>query len=65
LIVKEDNGRYEIKKSDRLLSVMGKEVKSLADIRHLLSVEKSSSSKMIVLLFRRNGFDFFIHFSKP
>jgi hypothetical protein len=40
-------------------------VKSLADIRHLLSVEKSSSSKMIVLLFRRNGFDFFIHFSKP
>jgi len=65
LIVKEDNGRYEIKKSDRLLSVMGKEVKTLGDIRQVLSVEKSSQDKMVVLLFRRNGFDFFIHFSKP
>jgi PDZ domain-containing protein len=45
LIVKEDNGRYEIKKSDRLLSVMGKEVKSLADIRHLLSVKKAVQAR--------------------
>ncbi len=65
LIVKEDNARYEIKKSDRLLSVMGKEVKTLADIRQTLSVEKNSPNKMVILLFRRNGFDFFIHFSKP
>jgi hypothetical protein len=65
LIVKEDNARYEIKKDDRLLFVMGKEVKTLADIRHILSEEKSSHNKMIVLLFQRDGFDFFIHFSKP
>ena len=65
LIVKEDNARYEIKKSDRLLSVMGKEVKTLADIRQVLSAEKSNQSKVVVLLFRRDGFDFFIHFSKP
>ena len=65
LIVKEDNARYEIKQSDRLLAVMGKEVKTLGDIRQLLSAEKSNPSKSVVLLFRRNGFDFFIHFSKP
>jgi len=65
LIVKEDNARYEIKKSDRLLFVMGKEVKTLGDIRQVLSVEKNSQNKTVVLLFRRNGFDFFIHFSKP
>lgn len=65
LIVKEDNARYEIKKGDRLLFVMGKEVKTLADIRHILSEEKSSHNKMIILLFQRDGFDFFIHFSKP
>lgn len=65
LIVKEDNAKYEIKKSDRLLLVMGKEVKTLADIRQVLSAEKSSQNKMVILLFKRNGFDFFIHFSKP
>ena len=65
LIVKEDNAKYEIKKDDRLLFVMGKEVKKLSDIRQILSAEKSSQSKIVTLLFRRNGFDFFIHFSKP
>jgi len=65
LIVKEDNAKYEIKKDDKLLLVMGKEVKTLADIRQILSEEKSSQSKMVVLLFQRNGFAFFIHFSKP
>ncbi len=65
LVVKEDNPQYEIKKEDRLLYVMGKEVKTLADIRGILSQEKTSENKMIVLLFKRNGFDFFIHFAKP
>lgn len=65
LIVKEDNAKYEIKKDDRLLFVMGKEVKTLSEIRKVLSLEKSSHSKMVILLFRRSGFDFFIHFSKP
>jgi len=65
LIVKEDNAKYEIKKDDKLLLVMGKEVKTLADIRQILSAEKSSQSEIVTLLFRRNGFDFFIHFSKP
>ncbi len=65
LIVKEDNAKYEIKKDDRLLSVMGKEVTTLAEIRQLFSKEKSSPNKMVLLLFRRSGFDFFIHFSKP
>lgn len=64
LIVKEDNAKYEIKKGDKLLFIMGKEVKSLADIRSVLSQEKSSSSEMVLLLFKRNGFDFFIHFPK-
>jgi len=44
---------------------MGKPVKTLADIRHVLSLEKSSKEKVIILLFRRKGFDFFIHFDKP
>lgn len=65
LIVKEDNAKYEIKKDDRLLFVMGKEVKKLSDIRQILSAEKSSQNKIVTLLLRRNGFDFFIHFSKP
>jgi len=65
LIIKEDNAKYEIKKEDRLLSIMGKEVKSLGEVRHVLSQEKTSENKMIMLLLRRNGFDFFIHFAKP
>lgn len=65
LIVKEDNAKYEIKKDDRLLFVMGKEVKILSDIRQVLSAAKSSENKIVTLLFRRSGFDFFIHFSKP
>ncbi len=64
LIVKADNQRYEIKKGDKLLFVMGKEVKSLADIRRVLSQEKSSQNKIVLLLFKRQGFDFFIHFPK-
>jgi len=64
LIVKEDNAKYEIKKGDRLLFVMGKEVKTLSDIRKVLSQEKSSKEEMVILLFKRNGFDFFIHFPK-
>jgi len=65
LIIKEDNTKYEIKKEDRLLSIMGKEVKNLGEVRHVLSQEKTSENKMIMLLLRRNGFDFFIHFAKP
>ena len=65
LVVKEDNPKYEIKKGDSLLYVMGKEVKTLADIRAILSQEKTSVNKMVILLFKRNGFDFFIHFAKP
>lgn len=64
LIVKEDNAKYEIKKGDKLLYVMGKEVKTLADIRRVLSLEKSSDNKIVLLLFKRDGFDFFIHFPK-
>ena len=65
LIVKKDAPKYEIKKDDRLLYVMGKEVKTLADVRAILSREKTSENKMVVLLFKRGGFDFFIHFAKP
>jgi len=65
LMIKEDNTKYEIKKEDRLLSIMGKEVKNLAEVRHILSQEKTRKDKMISLLLRRNGFDFFIHFAKP
>lgn len=65
LVVKENNPKYEIKKGDSLLYVMGKEVKTLADIRAILSQEKTSENKMVVLLFKRKGFDFFIHFAKP
>jgi len=64
LIVKENNAKYEIKEGDKLLFVMGKEVKSLADIRHVLSQEKSTKTKIVILLFKRKGFDFFIHFAK-
>ncbi len=64
LIVKKDNQKYEIKKGDKLLFVMGKEVKNLADIRKVLSQEKSTKNKMVLLLFKRKGFDFFIHFPK-
>ncbi len=64
LIVKRDNAKYEIKQGDKLLYVMGKAVSSLAEIRHVLSQEKSTKNKMVVLLFKRNGFDFFIHFEK-
>jgi S1-C subfamily serine protease len=64
LIVKSDNTKYEIKKGDKLLFVMGKEVKTLADIRKVLSEEKSSKEELVLLLFKRNGFDFFIHFPK-
>lgn len=65
LVVIKDNASYEIKKGDRLLYVMGKEVKTLAQIRQVLSLEKSSENKLVVLLFKREGFDFFIHFDKP
>ncbi len=64
LTVKKDNAKYEIKKGDKLLFVMGKEVKTLGDIRKVLSQEKSSKEKMVLLLFKRDGFDFFIHFPK-
>lgn len=64
LIVKKSNPKYEIKDGDKLLYVMGKHVKTLHDIRRVLSQEKISANKEIVLLFRRNGFDFFIHFPK-
>jgi len=65
LVVKKDNAKYEIKKGDKLLFVMGKPVKTLAEIRHVLSLEKSSKNKLVILLFKREGFDFFIHFDKP
>jgi hypothetical protein len=64
LIVKKNNPKYEIKKDDKLLYVMGKAVKSLSDIRRILSQEKMSTDKEVVLLFKREGFDFFIHFPK-
>ncbi len=65
LEVKEDNPKYEIKKGDRLLQVMGTNVSTLEDVRRRLSQEKMSTNKTIVLLFKRSGFDFFIHFPKP
>lgn len=65
LLVKKDAPKYELKKGDKLLFVMGKPVKTLSNIRHVLSLEKSTKEKMVILLFRRNGFDFFIHFDKP
>ncbi len=64
LVVKADNAKYEIKKGDRLLFIMNQEVKSLTDIRKVLSEQKSSEKKVVTLLFRRNGFDFFIHLPK-
>ena len=65
LVVKKDAPKYEIKKGDRLLFVMGKEVRSLTEIRRVLSQEKESKNKLVILLFKRKGFDFFIHFAKP
>ena len=65
LIVKKDAPIYEIKKNDQLLFVMGKEVSSLSDIRQILSHEKMTQTKLVTLLFKREGFDFFIHFDKP
>ncbi len=65
LIVKKDAPKYEIKKGDKLLSVMKKEVNSLEDIRKVLSQEKASEEELVFLLFKREGFDFFIHFKKP
>jgi len=65
LNVIKDNAKYEIKKGDKLLFVMGKPVKTLAEIRQVLSLEKSSKNPLVVLLFQREGFDFFIHFNKP
>jgi len=65
LIVQKDAPKFEIKKGDKLLSVMKKEVKTLEDIRHVLSLEKESEEELVFLLFKREGFDFFIHFKKP
>lgn len=65
LIVKADAAKYEIKKGDRLLRIMEREVRTLSDVRKLLSEQKMGNNKTIVLLFRRSGFDFFIHFPKP
>jgi len=65
LKVKKDTPKYEIKKGDKLLYIMGKEVNTLSDIRHVLSKEKTTSTKRVSLLFQREGFDFFIHFDKP
>jgi len=65
LFVKKDAPKYEIKKGDKLLSVMKKEVKNLEDIRKVLSLEKDSEEELVYLLFQREGFDFFIHFKKP
>jgi len=65
LIVKKDAPKFEIKKGDKLLSVMKKEVKTLEDIRRVLSQEKDSKAEFVFLLFQREGFDFFIHFKKP
>ena len=64
LSVKKNNPKYEIKKDDKLLYVMGQAVKSLSDIRRILSQEKISANKEVILLFKRKGFDFFIHFPK-
>ncbi len=65
LVAIEDDAKLEIKKGDKLLYVMGKKVDTLKDIRRVLSEEKGSDKKSIVLLFQRQGFDFFIHFPKP
>lgn len=65
LVVQKDNPGYEIKKNDRLLHVMGIEVKTLQDVRGVLSTLMQSKEPMVVLLFRRQGFEFFIHFDKP
>ena len=65
LVVKKDAPKYEIKKGDKLLSVMKKEVNTLEDIRKVLSLEKDSKEELVFLLFQREGFDFFIHFKKP
>ena len=65
LFVVKDNAKYEIKKGDKLLFVMGKPVETLAEIRHVLSLEKSSKNPLVILLFQREGFEFFIHFNKP
>ncbi len=64
LIIEEDNAQYEIKKGDELLFVMGQEVKNLEDVRRVLSEEKRSEHETVFLLFKRKGFDFFIHFPK-
>ncbi|HIC43798.1 MAG TPA: hypothetical protein EYO73_05780 [Sulfurimonas sp.] len=65
LFVLEDNPKYKVKKGDKLLFVMGKPVKTLREIRQVLSLEKNSKNLLVILLFKREGFDFFIHFDKP
>ena len=65
LVVKKDAPKFEIKKGDKLLLVMNKNVKTLEDIRRVLSQEKDSEEEFVFLLFQREGFDFFIHFKKP
>lgn len=61
LFVKKDVAKYAIKKGDRLIYVMGKKVKTLKDIRQILSSKNNSKNHSITLLIKREDFDFFIH----
>lgn len=65
LVVMQDNVQYGVKKGDKLRLVRGDGVRTSADVRHVLSQEKSDKDKSIALLFQRDGFDFFIHLLKP
>ena len=65
LIAIADSPQHEIKEGDRLLRVMDQDVTRLADVRRILSQEKTSQNTKIILLVRRSGFDFFIPIPKP
>ncbi len=65
LSVKEGNDKLELKVGDQVLSVMRQEVRTLQELRALLSSQKGNEHASVELLIRRNGFDFFIHIPKP
>ena len=65
LVVKKYNAKYGVKEGDRLKRVMGKDVKTSADVGHVLSHEKTDKDNVRALLFQRNGFDFYIRLLKP
>lgn len=65
LVLKKDNADYALKKGDKLMYVMSDRVTTPADVRRVLSQKDPNQNMRTVLLFQRDGFDFFIHLLKP